>query len=247
MVRANRHRHRHRRDTGGSCRCHIPVGRRPNNRGLNRAASLRPPPRGGTRDRPRSLSPVASDLESNVLLALLAAAALLSVERLTYVFAWRRPGDFRALCGRLGIGADPVRALERLFYGFKLVQLGVFAGWIVGFAEGWPDFPEPLALIGGGLLVALGQALNLGAFWRLGRVGIFYGVRFGHDVPWCTRFPFSLIQHPQYVGTVLSIWGCFLFWRFPHPDWALIPLLETAYYLLGSALEKEDAASAVAA
>jgi hypothetical protein len=40
-----------------------------------------------------------------------------------------------------------------------------------------------------------------------GRVGIYYGCRLGHKVPWCTQFPFGTVPHPQYVGSSLSILG----------------------------------------
>jgi methylene-fatty-acyl-phospholipid synthase len=57
-------------------------------------------------------------------------------------------------------------------------------------------------------------------------------------LPWCRAFPFSVLQHPQYVGTVLSIWGFFLVMRFPHDDWYLLPIVETVYYALGAYFEQ---------
>jgi hypothetical protein len=50
-------------------------------------------------------------------------------------------------------------------------------------------------------------------------------------------FPFSLLAHPQYVGTLLTIWGGFTLVRFPRDDWWALPLLETVYYLGGMWLE----------
>jgi hypothetical protein len=78
-------------------------------------------------------------------------------------------------------------------------------------------------LAAGVVLIIIGQALNGLVFYRLGRVGTFYGDRLGHDVVWCEAFPFSALTHPQYVGTVMSIWGFFLVTRFPHDDWYLLP------------------------
>jgi methylene-fatty-acyl-phospholipid synthase len=75
-------------------------------------------------------------------------------------------------------------------------------------------------------------------FRRLGEVGVFYGNRFGYDVPWSEQFPFSVLKHPQYVGATLSIWGFFLMMRFPHNDWLMLPSLETVYYILGSYFEQ---------
>ena len=38
---------------------------------------------------------------------------------------------------------------------------------------------------------------------------VYYGGRLGKRIPWCTGFPFSIVSHPQYVGSVLTVWGCF--------------------------------------
>jgi hypothetical protein len=64
-------------------------------------------------------------------------------------------------------------------------------------------------------LIAGGQTLNLSVFYRLGKSGVFTAIDFGHQVPWCRGFPFSLFKHPQYAGMLLSIWGFFLVVRFP--------------------------------
>jgi methylene-fatty-acyl-phospholipid synthase len=80
--------------------------------------------------------------------------------------------------------------------------------------------------------------LNMSVFYRLGKVGVFYGNKFGYALPWCQALPFSLLRHPQYVGTVLAIWGLFLLVRFPHDDWYMLPALETLYYALGAHFEQ---------
>ena len=57
------------------------------------------------------------------------------------------------------------------------------------------------------------------------------------EVAWVRGLPFSLLKHPHYVGTLLSIWGFFVLMRFPHGDWIVLPLLETAYYAIGAYYE----------
>ena len=169
------------------------------------------------------------------------AALLLSVERLCYAFAWRRPELFRRVSLRLGLGGgDPVRALERLFYAFKGLQLSVFLAWCLAHGDGtlWPPSGPPvLSALLGLCILAAGQLLNLSVFYRLGRTGVFYGSRFGYRLPICRQFPFSWLRHPQYVGTVLSIWGLFVVLRFPHDDWLVLPVLQTLYYAVGAYLE----------
>jgi phosphatidyl-N-methylethanolamine N-methyltransferase len=176
------------------------------------------------------------------LLFFLVAAALLSIERICYVWVWRHPDSFRRFCAVSIVDpfGAPVAALQKLFYCFKAIQLAVFFAWCLFFANGSLSagsggmFPFALA----GILIATGQVLNFGVFWRLGEVGVFYGNRFGYEIAWSQDFPFSVLKHPQYVGALLSIWGFFLAMRFPHPDWILLPLLETVYYALGAYLEQ---------
>lgn len=168
------------------------------------------------------------------------AALLLAVEKGTYWWVWHHPGRFTVWCKRRG-QRDPVAAFEGLFRRFKGVQLAVYAGWIGWFSyrTEWLPNTEVWLLALAALLIGVGQALNLAVFARLGRDGTFYGVRFGREVPWVTGFPFSVVPHPQYTGTVLSIWGLFLLARFPYPDWIVLPLVATAYYAFNAWFERE--------
>jgi methylene-fatty-acyl-phospholipid synthase len=165
----------------------------------------------------------------------------LGLERVTYAWVWHRPKAFAELCARAPFAAlqSPVDALHYLFWGFKVLQVFLFLAWCWFWGDGslWPDTPGLMTVVGLAL-IGSGQVLNLGVFHRLGKNGVFYGNRFGYAVPWCSRFPFSVLRHPQYVGTVLSIWGFFLMMRFPHRDWAMLPLLETAYYAAGGYVER---------
>jgi len=171
----------------------------------------------------------------------LIAAILLSFERIAYVWVSRRPEWFHALCQRRlgGILGQPTAAIRRLFYVFKVLQVSTFAGWCYYFGRGSSvSVRESLIPVTiGAMLVIIGQMLNLGVFYRLGSLGVFYGSRFGYEIPWCREFPFSLFDHPQYVGTVASIWGFFIAVRFPSHDWYLLPGLETVYYGIGAWLE----------
>ena len=83
------------------------------------------------------------------------------------------------------------------FVGFKGIQLGIFFGWCYSYGEGslTPLTNGLLWLSIGAALVITGQVLNLSVFFRLGQVGVFYGTRFGYDVPWCRAFPFSILRH----------------------------------------------------
>lgn len=174
--------------------------------------------------------------------AILWAAALLGVERLTYAAVWRAPNAFRRWSEKRSSGRSAIDTLATLFAAFKVLQVGVFVGWCAAHGGGSvaPHSWDAGVLAAGTLLIAIGQSLNLAVFRALGKVGVFYGNRLGHYVPWRQTFPFTWLDHPQYVGTVLSIWGFFVLMRFPARDWLFLPVLETVYYAIGIWLERDD-------
>ena len=173
------------------------------------------------------------------LLAL--AAVLLAIERATYYTAWTYPGTFRAWSDRLPGGArrGPVETLSRLFLGFKTIQGSVYLSWC--WVHGGTLVPASagavVSIVGVGLIAA-GLALNASVFHQLGTTGVFYGNRFGFQVPWVQAFPFSWFRHPQYLGAALLVWGFFVVMRYPYPDWYAVPLIESAYYVFISRAER---------
>jgi phosphate transport system substrate-binding protein len=153
---------------------------------------------------------------------LLVAAALLSLERLCYVYVSRAPERFRRFCQRpvVASSGEPVEVLQRLFYGFKAIQFAVFLGWCYVHGQGSlsPTGSSILPLGIGSALIAFGQMLNYVVFYRLGKVGVFYGNKLGYDIPWSRAFPFSWLRHPQYVGTICSMCAEDFMSRRPHID-----------------------------
>jgi phosphatidyl-N-methylethanolamine N-methyltransferase len=174
---------------------------------------------------------------------ILLAMLLLTLERGSYVWIAQRPEAFRSLCAGRGIAwiGEPVTVVAVLFATFKVVQISVFLSW--WYVHEGAHLAAPAALAVAGALVLVGQALNFGVFYRLGAVGVFFGDRLGHEVPWCRAFPFSWIAHPQYVGTVVTIWGLFLASRFPHPDWYVLPAVATLFYSVSAHLEARQLGS----
>jgi methylene-fatty-acyl-phospholipid synthase len=171
------------------------------------------------------------------------AAVLLSFERICYLWIWRSPERFRYWCRKpplIIVTDEPVEVLQSIFWAFKALQGAVFVSWCWIYNNGslWPASTGVLTLGFGAGLVIAGQLLNLSVFYRLGRVGVFYGNKLGYRVPWSRKFPFSCLKHPQYLGALMSVWGFFLVMRFPHDDWYLIPVVETLYYGLGAYFER---------
>lgn len=174
---------------------------------------------------------------------ILVAIVLLSLERITYVYIGRRPTTWLALCRQpplSRLGNEPVAVVRHLFVGFKALQLAVFFGWCMIAGGTLLPLPTatPLAVAIGALLAALGQGLSTLVFRRLGGTGVFFGAELGYGNRRASGFPFSLVPHPQYVGAVLSVWGFFLIMRYPHPDWVVLPLVETGLYIVGARLER---------
>jgi methylene-fatty-acyl-phospholipid synthase len=176
------------------------------------------------------------------VLLVVSAAVLLSVERGCYVWIARAPAAFRRWCMRSPIVrlGEPVAVVRKLFYGFKVLQATVFVGWcyVLGHGSLAPVARHPVTLGIAAAAIVAGQVLNWSVFYRLGAVGAFFGDRLGYRVPWCSDFPFSWLSHPQYVGTVLTIWGFFLAMRLPRDDWYVLPAIETLYYVVGARLER---------
>jgi len=177
-----------------------------------------------------------------ILRSPLIAAGGLSLEQICYAWVWCDPEAFRRFCSQpaVAIFGEPVEVLRNLFVCFKTLQLSVFFGWCYVHGNGTliPTNEKGAWLGLGGVLIAIGQLLNLGVFVQLGKIGVFYGNKLGYRVPWCRGFPFSVLRHPQYVGTVLSIWGFFMTTRFPYDDWYILPVLQTGYYIVGASLEQ---------
>jgi len=174
------------------------------------------------------------------LALLLLAGALLGVERACYVWIARAPRSFRAWAARptVALHGKPVVIVAKLFYAFKLLQVSVFLAWCYVHSGSLVPTAPTVVIAMAALVLLAGQALVMSAFYRLGRVAVFFGDRLGHEVPWCSAFPFSVVPHPQYLGALLSIWALFVAMRFPHPDWYLIPAVETVYYAMGAWLEE---------
>jgi hypothetical protein len=170
---------------------------------------------------------------------LLVAALLLAPERICYVWIARYPQAFRCACATPAVAwiGEPVAVVAALFAVGKTLQCAAFAFWFYVHGRVGPWTPTPVVLDTAWGLVVIGQVLNWGVFYRLRYVGVFFGDRLGYEIPWIRAFPFSWVAHPQYLGTVLTIWGLFLAVRFPHPDWYLLPVVETLFYAVGARLE----------
>uniref|UniRef100_A0A1D2ABM8 phosphatidyl-N-methylethanolamine N-methyltransferase n=1 Tax=Auxenochlorella protothecoides TaxID=3075 RepID=A0A1D2ABM8_AUXPR len=128
----------------------------------------------------------------------------LALPHLLYAYIW-----FNSSTWLKTFGKKSVQRFETAAWLLKVLQFssviywysvkkpeGVILGSISPFAAG-------ISLV----LLAAGQALNIGIYRAIGHAGVYYGFKLGHKVPWVEGFPFNVVSHPQYVGSVLSVWA----------------------------------------
>jgi len=76
----------------------------------------------------------------------------------------------------------------------------------------WERAHEPTLLLPAVALIIFGQHLNIAVYNALGVNGVYYGNRFGKDIPWVKSYPYNVWQdmHPQYLGCLTSLLGVYL-------------------------------------
>ena len=126
-------------------------------------------------------------------------------------------------CGVPQISKVPT---THLLLGVGLVGVGQVSFCLVMFSrcnQGKNDKPSVL------------QTLNVSMYNAIGKKGVYYGEKLGSKVPWCTSFPFSVVSHPQYVGSVLSIWGVFalVYAQGPATLWTVATYWTGLYFVTG--------------
>ena len=135
----------------------------------------------------------------------------LSVPHWLYAFVWTRSKAFeRFVFEYIGI-VSPVTVFSTTAHCLKVWQFLSLSAWYLGKGPflGLGDRSVPQLVIALGLL-AFGQLLNISMMKAIGTNGVYYGVRLHRPVPWCTDFPFNTFRHPQYLGSVASLWGILL-------------------------------------
>ena len=77
------------------------------------------------------------------------------------------------------------------------------------------------------------QVLNISIYRAIGKKGVYYGFKLGSPVPWHTGFPFNVVSHPQYVGSIMTIWGAGgLVWSQAPSGWTAMLIYWSALYVL---------------
>ncbi|KAJ6945474.1 phosphatidyl-N-methylethanolamine N-methyltransferase [Populus alba x Populus x berolinensis] len=143
-----------------------------------------------------------------------------------YYWLWTNPQAWVNLCGK---DKNPSKVMSYVSHFLKLLQ------FISLFSVSTLSWPPPLYFWP---LFGFGQFLNFRVYQLLGETGTYYGVRFGKNIPWVTEFPFGVIQDPQYVGSILSLFACLSWTPFQY-----ILLWTLGYVFMIYVESKEDPAT----
>eukprot|EP00053_Salpingoeca_punica_P004988 m.52089 g.52089 ORF g.52089 m.52089 type:complete len:184 (-) comp13038_c0_seq1:387-938(-) len=163
------------------------------------------------------------------MVSLSLAAALLSIPHILYAFIWFFPHAWAGIFGKRA-----VRAFSLIASVLKVVQFSTVVLWFLDHNKDVDlfniSFWQVLVFL---VLAGAGQALNGGIYKAIGETGVYYGFKLGYSIGWHEGFPFNVVAHPQYVGSVLSVWACyFLFgWNGPQ-DAGLLAAWWTMLYAL---------------
>jgi len=150
-------------------------------------------------------------------LRFLLASSFLAIERLCYTIIWLYPHKVEKyileLRGSwLNKNTDTiVDSIYKLFLINKIFQLlGYILIYILHPSISFQNMTL-FQIVVGSNLAFVGQFLNVATYTAIGKVGVYYGYKFGFHVPWCNGFPFNVItSHPQYLGSTLTSYGLIL-------------------------------------
>lgn len=152
--------------------------------------------------------------DNSALYGILAFVAASFVEHAIYSWVWLDPKSFRAIvCG--GNKVDPIDRLHLLLSACKALQLvGAISGLWHHMTLNSPSVTTAIAF----LACLFGQVLNMSVYKAIGKAGVYYGIKFGRKIPWCTGFPYNspaipgwgpILAHPQYMGATLTYFGMY--------------------------------------
>jgi len=143
-----------------------------------------------------------------------------------YYYVWNYAGSFQKVFGK-----KSVTVLSYMAHFLKAMQLATWAQWFT-------ELPGQEYLIVAALLFAVGSLLNVLVYYKIGAVGVYYGFKLGHTIPWVTSFPFNCMRHPQYIGAVLNfasvaVLASTVYWR----EVLALLLVQVTAYLYTATME----------
>nr|BBC28425.1 phospholipid-N-methyltransferase [Chlamydomonas asymmetrica] len=179
----------------------------------------------------RQLDAVPQELAMRLLFPLLALPHFL------YAFIWFNPKAWTSMFGKRSVGAFAVCGALGKVIQFGAVVLWLWSARASGLCFDLKQISLP-QFLGAVLLGAFGQQLNIGIFKAIGTAGVYYGFKLGAKVPWVEGYPFNVVPHPQYVGSVATIWAAaiLVLGQLPH-GWWVVPAFWMCLYIVSAVQE----------
>jgi len=143
-----------------------------------------------------------------------------SLSHILYYVIWNYPTDFVNFSQELKL--SPFKLMSNVAYIQKILQILFIYSYSINNNTIIP-YLENLN-VGNIMLIGIGQTLNLSVYYKLGIRGVYYGNKFGLELPYITTFPYNIrINNPQYIGCILTLCG-------------LYPLISFEYLIYSSSL-----------
>mmetsp|Transcript_7454 Transcript_7454/g.14669 ORF Transcript_7454/g.14669 Transcript_7454/m.14669 type:complete len:192 (-) Transcript_7454:418-993(-) len=163
---------------------------------------------------------------------------VLASPHILYAFIWFNSKTFMSIFGKKCVKKFAFIASLLKVFQFSMVTLYVWSIRNEGLCF---DFSKLnfFTFVIGVIIGAFGQALNSGVYRSLGIEGVYYGFKLGCKIPWVEGYPFNVVSHPQYVGSVLSIWAAFLIFSTQLPTAVLtLAIYWTSLYFITGVIEQ---------
>lgn len=162
--------------------------------------------------------------------------AVMSIPHIYYFWIWTNPAQFTRLCKY-----DPVSTLANTAVLIKCLQYATAVWWFLNHGPVVNPLLNMKTFVLGAVCALFGQILNLSVYKTLGKAGVYYGSRLGQPCKWVTGFPFNTVPHPQYVGSVLTIWGITILMatqQHIEAGFITLQLVWTSYYYITGVFEQ---------
>ena len=129
------------------------------------------------------------------------------LEKIIYTFIWLYPNKFMNLFNI----KYPYTGVNYMFYISiitKIIQLIVVIYYLYIHSTDFVklNIINIKFLILGFVTLFIGQYLNYNVYKQLKKKGVYYGTKFGLNIPWCYEFPYNInwLKHPQNIGIILT-------------------------------------------
>ena len=169
------------------------------------------------------------------------ASSLLAIERICYTIIWLYPHKVEIYITKFkgkGLNKNTDTIIDSIYKLFLINKVFQLLGYVLIYSLHPSINFQNMTLfqfVVGSIFSLVGQFLNVSTYLAIGKVGVYYGYKFGFHVPWCNGFPFNVItSHPQYLGSTLTSYGLIFMTMTEHHSkegWLMLGHMQALQYL----------------